>query len=76
MSNLERAEWRKSTYSALNGCVEVALLEDGVAVRDSKDRGGPVLTFSDAEWRGFVQGVRDGAFELATLDPDGPGVRS
>ena len=40
--------WVKSSYSFANGnCVEVAALPGAVAVRDSKDPGGPVLTFPD-----------------------------
>jgi uncharacterized protein DUF6879/uncharacterized protein DUF397 len=45
MTNLSNAEWRKSSYSGNNGgnCVEVASNLTGiVAVRDSKNRGGPV----------------------------------
>jgi hypothetical protein len=34
-----------------------------VGVRDSKDRTGPVLTFSPAEWEAFTGGVRDGEFD-------------
>lgn len=47
--------WRKSSYSA-NGadCIEVAVTPPGVAVRDSKYPTGPVLTFSQARWRGFL----------------------
>ncbi len=37
----------------------------GIAVRDSKDPGGPVLDFTPAEWRAFIAGVRDGEFDLA-----------
>jgi Domain of unknown function (DUF397) len=58
-----RAVWRKSTLSHTNGCVEVAFVEDRVAVRDSKDRGGPVLVFTPFEWEAFVGGVRDGEFD-------------
>jgi hypothetical protein len=36
-----------------------------VAVRDSKDREGSVLTFTPAEWAAFTDGVRDGEFDLA-----------
>ena len=43
--------------------VEVALLDCGVAVRDSKDPDGPVLRFGDEAWQGFVDSVRAGAFE-------------
>ena len=57
--------WRKSTLSQYNGCVEVALLDGRVSVRDSKDRYGPVLTFSPHEWEAFVDGVRNGEFDLS-----------
>jgi hypothetical protein len=57
--------WRKSTQSAQNGaCVELAALPDGtVGVRDSKDPNGPVLTFSRAEFRAWLHGVRAGEFD-------------
>ena len=61
------AIWRKSTYSGGNGgnCVEVARDLPGiVAVRDSKHRQGPVLTFTPAEWQEFTAGVRGGEFDL------------
>ena len=63
--NLSRAVWRKSTRSGGNGgnCVEVAQLDDAVAVRDSKDRQGPVLVFTPAEWAAFLGGARDGEFD-------------
>jgi hypothetical protein len=47
--------WRKSSRSGGSGdCVEVAAWPGVVAVRDSKDRTGPVLTFPEAAWRDFV----------------------
>ncbi|WP_203860502.1 DUF397 domain-containing protein [Plantactinospora mayteni] len=55
--DLSSAEWRKSSRSGTNGgeCVEVAdNLPGVVAVRDSKDPAGPVLTFGPAAWRAFV----------------------
>jgi Domain of unknown function (DUF397) len=63
MLDLSRAQWRKSTRSAYNGCVEVAFVDGQVAVRDSKDRQGPVLLFTDSEWRAFLAGARDGEFD-------------
>jgi hypothetical protein len=58
-------EWRKSTLSTTNGCVEVAVTGDRVAVRDSKQQGrGPVLEFTAVEWEAFVLGVRGGEFDL------------
>jgi hypothetical protein len=62
--DLFAAEWHKSTLSEANGCVEVAIQADGVAIRDTKDRNGPVLVFSRAEWAAFIGGVRAGQFDL------------
>jgi hypothetical protein len=61
--DLSRATWRKSSRSGTNGCVEVALDTAEVAVRDSKDRNGPVLHFNAREWEAFLAGVRNGEFE-------------
>ena len=60
--------WRKSTRSHGNGdCVEMAALSDGrVAVRDSKDPNGPILTFTRSEIRAWLGGVRDGEFDDLT----------
>jgi len=62
---LSDLSWRKSTRSAQQGdCVEAAFLPDGgVAVRDSKDRTGPALIFTAAEWSAFTGGVKDGEFD-------------
>ncbi|MGH3997866.1 MAG: DUF397 domain-containing protein [Pseudonocardiaceae bacterium] len=62
-SDLSHAIWRKSDRSNGGGdgaCVEIAELPDRVAMRDSKDPAGPVLAFSDAEWRVFLGSVRTG----------------
>ncbi|GAB1642734.1 DUF397 domain-containing protein [Krasilnikovia sp. MM14-A1259] len=57
--------WRTSTRSGTEGnCVEVRLDGDAIVVRDSKDRGGPLLRFTDAEWRAFLAGAKDGEFDL------------
>jgi len=66
MSDLSGAVWHKSTRSGGNGgdCVEVAVnLTEVVAVRDSKDPGGGVLTFAPGVWREFLAGVRAGEFD-------------
>ncbi|MCK7624609.1 DUF397 domain-containing protein [Streptomyces sp. RS10V-4] len=68
MSSVEAADavWFKSSYSAGNGeCVEVALLGDTVAARDSKQAGGPVVVSSAEGWRAFVAGVVEGAFRAS-----------
>ncbi|MFY1597352.1 DUF397 domain-containing protein [Micromonospora sp. WMMD737] len=58
----EGLTWRKSSESLNGDCVEVASLPDGVAVRDSKNPGGPRLTFSRSEWHAFLQGANQGEF--------------
>ncbi len=60
-----RAVWRKSSYSNGSGgdCVEVAVnLPSRIAVRDSKDREGPALTFTPAQWRTFTASIKNGDF--------------
>ena len=67
MEDHARAEWRKSSFSTTNGCVEVAFVGDRVAVRDSKQQGrGPVLEFTAVEWEAFLGGVRGGEFDLSS----------
>jgi hypothetical protein len=56
------AAWEKSGRSGSNGCVEVAFIDEQVAVRDSKHKGGPVLVFTPVEWEAFLGGVSDGQF--------------
>ncbi|MBM0227768.1 MULTISPECIES: DUF397 domain-containing protein [Micromonospora] len=64
---LADAPWRTSTRSQTSNCVEVAPLRTGpaaVALRDSKDRGGPVLLFNRTGWLGFIAGAKNGQFDL------------
>jgi hypothetical protein len=60
------AVWKKSTRSAQSNCVEVAFIDGQVGVRDSKNREGPILAFTSAEWEAFTGGVRDGEFDPPT----------
>jgi Domain of unknown function (DUF397) len=64
--DLSDAVWRKSRHSSINGCVEVAVIGDAVAVRDSKDPSGSVLVFQPHEWSAFVSGVKDGEFDFTS----------
>ena len=57
--DLAAAAWRKSSRSGSNGCVEIAFLDGQIAVRDSKDRSGPVLQFTHREWEAFLAEQRD-----------------
>jgi len=64
--DLTEARWRKSTRSGAYGdnCVEVAFIDEAIAVRDSKDTSGPVLVYTRGEWDAFVAGAKDGEFDL------------
>jgi Domain of unknown function (DUF397) len=62
MSSDDRA-WRTAKKSGGGNCVEVAPDSGLVAVRDSKDRDGPVLRFTATEWDAFLDGVRRGEFD-------------
>lgn len=37
-----------------------------IAVRDSKDPGGPVLAFQPPEWDGFLSAIKTGELDLPT----------
>jgi Domain of unknown function (DUF397) len=68
--DLSHAKWRKSSHSGSGSCVEVAPVPgagsaavgsgDVIAVRDSKDRSGPALTFTTRQWRSFAAGIKAG----------------
>jgi hypothetical protein len=57
MDQLEGRTWRKSSHSGSN-CVEITTTPGTVAVRDSNDPHGPVLTFDSQDWRRFADQVK------------------
>jgi hypothetical protein len=65
MNNIDHVTWHKSSYSNGTGgaCVEIADLDGGHAVRDSKNPTGTALTFTATEWVAFTTGVRAGEFD-------------
>ena len=73
MVDPSKANWRKSSRSGTNGCVEVAFGHDCVAVRDSKNRQGPVLIFTFDEWTSFLGGVRHGEFDCPKVNSSAMG---
>lgn len=64
MSHLELS-WRRSSYSGTQGgnCVELALVEQGLLVRDSKAPNGGKLSFADVSAAHFLSAVKDGRFD-------------
>ncbi|GHG90786.1 DUF397 domain-containing protein [Streptomyces lanatus] len=49
-------QWRKSTYSGDQGgdCIEIAGMTTAVAIRDSKNPAGPILTIEPATFTAFL----------------------
>jgi hypothetical protein len=65
--DLSGARWHKSSISGSGAsCVEVAFVNDAVAVRDTKDREGGTLMFPREEWVTFVDGIKRGGFDSIT----------
>ncbi|HJQ09127.1 MAG TPA: DUF397 domain-containing protein [Candidatus Saccharimonadales bacterium] len=57
--------FRKSSMCGGGNCVEVARnANKTIKVRATKDRAGTVLTFTHGEWIAFLQGVRNGEFDV------------
>jgi hypothetical protein len=62
--DVERLAWRTSSFSggggSGGGCVEVAPLPSGVAVRDTKDRSRTPHVYTSPSWRALLAAVRTG----------------
>lgn len=60
----EPVEWRKARRSMGNGnCLEIAAAGQGILVRDSKDRMGPVLSYTAESWLAFTREARLGMYD-------------
>ncbi|MGJ7909018.1 DUF397 domain-containing protein [Actinopolyspora sp. H202] len=58
------ANWRKSSRSRANGCVEVGSAPGVIGVRDSKlGPDGPVLAMRLSAWSAFAVALREGRFD-------------
>ena len=58
-TSLQDLNWRKTRRSMANGnCVETASTSSAVLVRDTTDRGGPVLAYTPDAWTAFLAGVK------------------
>ncbi|SDO95693.1 protein of unknown function [Actinopolyspora xinjiangensis] len=56
--------WRKSTYTQQEtACVEVGRVNDGAAVRDTKDRSAGYFTATGPQWAAFIDAVKNQRFE-------------
>ncbi|MET8677928.1 DUF397 domain-containing protein [Streptomyces sp. NPDC004647] len=64
-THIDGAVWKKSTYSNPSGnCLELARLPGGdIALRNSRDPGGPALICTRDEIAMFLFGAKDGEFD-------------
>lgn len=73
------AGWRTSSYCSNYGCVAVKITPEWVLVRHSNSGvGGLVLSFDHDEWKTFLDGVRDGEFDVPadiTRNQENPDAR-
>jgi hypothetical protein len=61
---VKETAWVKASLSAEQGeCVEQRRCDGMVEVRDSKDRSGPVLRFTEAEFAAWLDGAKKGEFD-------------
>ncbi|MGF7238153.1 MAG: DUF397 domain-containing protein [Frankia sp.] len=60
----DRPSWRKSSASGSGNCVEVAFVDSGILVRNSRDPQGPVAKFSPVGWDAFLSGIHRGEFDV------------
>jgi hypothetical protein len=65
--------WRKSSFSESVNCVEVAINDRAVSIRDSKARNNEALSFSSSAWQEFTQAVRYSSQPTSTI-PDYTGL--
>lgn len=53
--------WQKSSFCNSDGCVEIAAVDEGFWVRDSKlGDASPVLKFDSDEWQALRRGILAG----------------
>ena len=58
------SDWIKARRSDDQGsCVEQRVVDGMIEVRDSKDRSGPILRFTRAEFAAWLDGARNGEFD-------------
>ncbi|MGJ7908819.1 DUF397 domain-containing protein [Actinopolyspora sp. H202] len=56
--------WRKSSYSGQqSACLEIGRVNDGAAVRDTKNRSAGYFTTTHQQWAAFIDAVKADRFD-------------
>ena len=65
MKDSKEENFRKSSFSQYNRhCVEASIAKNNIVLRNSKDASGPRLKFTEQEWGAFINGVKNGEFDI------------
>ncbi|MCW2882923.1 MAG: putative regulatory protein [Sphaerisporangium sp.] len=59
--------WRVARDCNTSNCVTVAVTDGMVALRDTKDPDSPVLLYTESEWQVFIDGAKNGEFDIQRL---------
>jgi hypothetical protein len=63
--DLSGAEWQRAEESeGEEEAIEIAFVEEYIAMRNSAEPEGTILVFTQAEWDAFVLGAKDGEFDF------------
>jgi predicted secreted Zn-dependent protease len=60
---VDELNWLVAQKCNGGSCVRVATRGEDIVIGDTKNPGGPVLTYSRSEWTAFVDGIREGDFD-------------
>ena len=66
------ARWERTTHEdGTPAALEIGYADNGlVALRMAEDPEGDILIYTPSEWEAFVEGVRDGEFDIETWDDE------
>ncbi|GAA2170149.1 MULTISPECIES: DUF397 domain-containing protein [Glycomyces] len=66
------ARWERTTHEdGTPAALEIGYADNGlVALRMAEDPDGDILIYTPSEWEAFVEGVRDGEFDIETWDDE------
>lgn len=70
--NTQTADWRRTTdEDGTPGKLEIGFADNGlVALRYAEEPDGTILIYTPEEWDAFVEGVKDGEFDIEVLEED------
>lgn len=60
---MSELDWRKSSYTGRDECVEIAEAGGSAAIRDSKNPRGAELRVSAGSWGSFLAHIKAGGYD-------------